>query len=160
MRLTGLFVGAAVGAGLMYLFDPHAGFCQRLILHDQIAEAKTSAASKIDDACETVGGLFTEVASELKLNGSLAAPSDSMLRDCVRAALNRKITYAHAIQVDVVNGRATLHGPILAHDLLPALSAARAVPGISSVDSRLDVHYTPANAPEFTTSDSRAQPLL
>lgn len=132
MKFSELLIGMAVGAGLMYLFDPRAGNGRRGPLRDQLAEAKESVFDKPEDARH----LFNEMIA------------DNVLRDRVRAALERRISYAKAFHVEVAGGCAILRGPILSDDLLPALSAARAVRGITSVDSQLDVHDTPANTSE------------
>ncbi len=150
MKLSELLVGAAVGAGLMYLFDPHAGNYRRGLVRDQLAEARGQAANRLDDAREDARHLFNEVAAEIAAQAG--NDPDYVLHDRIRAALEQRIPYARSIQIEVERGCATLRGPILSHDLLPVLTAARAARGITSVESQLDVHHTPANTPELRSA--------
>ena len=159
MKVSELFIGAALGAGLMYLFDPHAGSRRRALLSDQLAGMRAGAADRLENVREEAEHWASEIAAEIKPRAEGEAPSDRLLRDRVRAELNGALTYASAIRVDVSDGHVTLSGPILAYDLPTALGAARRVDGVKGISDHLDIHQTPANLPDFqATSWSEDQP--
>ena len=53
------------------------------------------------------------------------------------------------------NGRVTLRGSILAHEVDALLARVRAVRGVAEVRSELELHPTPENVPAFQGGGSR-----
>jgi uncharacterized membrane protein/CBS domain-containing protein len=137
----------ALGAALMYLFDPDRGNRRRKLLTDQI----TSLLSQSDDAIGKTGrdlrnrtrGLMAETSASL----SVEQPDDAVLVERVRSAMGRVVSHPHAIEVTAQNGRVTLRGPILAYEIDDLLSAVSSVRGVSSTDNQLEVYKQAGDVP-------------
>jgi hypothetical protein len=54
--------------------------------------------------------------------------------------MGRYVSHPHAIQIDVQDGRVTLHGPILSGEVKPLLSALHWIPGLIEVHNQLEVY--------------------
>jgi hypothetical protein len=67
-------------------------------------------------------------------------PDDLQLIERVRARMGRLVSHPHAIQVGANNGRVTLSGPVLRHEVARLLDAIRSVWGVSEVEDRLVAH--------------------
>lgn len=132
--------GGALGATVMYLFDPERGSRRRAMLRDQIL----SGASKLEEALETVArdvahraqGIAAEARSKMEDN----PVPDPVLVGRVRAKMGRVASHPGAIEVAAEQGRVILTGPILKHEHEDLLRAVRSVPGVTEVEDRLEVH--------------------
>ena len=140
-QLTRFVGGAALGAAAMYMLDPDKGRRRRAIVGDKVASVGL-------DARRTLRAAGRDAAHRLTGFGARARhwltdepiPDDLQLIERVRARMGRLVAHPHAIQVGANNGRVTLSGPVLAHEVSRLLGAIRSVWGVSSVDDRLVVH--------------------
>ena len=64
--------------------------------------------------------------------------SDEVVSERVRAALGRVCSRASAIEVSVVDGRATLSGPIVQREHVPVMRTTARVRGVRSVEDRMN----------------------
>jgi uncharacterized membrane protein/CBS domain-containing protein len=152
---TKLLGGLALGAALMYLFDPDRGNRRRKLLLDQV----NSFLSQSDDALGKTGrdlrnrtrGLMAETSA--RLTGE--EPDDVVLVERVRSAMGRVISHRSTIEVTAENGRVTLRGPILAHEVDDLLSTVAAVRGVSSTDNQLEVYKQAGDVPSLQGGTAR-----
>jgi uncharacterized membrane protein len=134
--------GIALGAGLMYFFDPRQGGRRRALLRDQFV----SVTSKLDDAMEMVArdlsnrtqGLMAETRAKF-LEDSVA---DEVLVDRVHSAIGRVVSHPGAIEVKAEGGQVTLTGPVLAREHKDLLQTVESVRGVAGVNDHLVVHKT------------------
>ena len=139
----------ALGAGLMYLFDPRTGARRRARLRDQVAhginKSKDGLSATSRDLAHRSAGVAAGVTSRLKRE----PVSDDVLTARVRAKLGRLVSHPHAIHVDSQSGRVTLRGPVLAREADRLLDGVRRVRGVSEVVDELEVHETADGVPSL-----------
>jgi hypothetical protein len=78
-----------------------------------------------------------------RLVSDTPVPDDLQLIERVRARMGRLVAHPHAIQVGANNGRVTLSGPVLRHEVARLLDAIRRVWGVATVEDRLVVYDSP-----------------
>ncbi len=139
--------GLGLGAGLMYMFDPDRGRRRRALVRDQLAHTARVAGEAIDttsrDLSHRAYGLMAE-SSHLFRRDEV---SDEVLMARVRSRLGRAVSHPHAIEVKVKDGRVTLGGQVLAHELNRLLSGVSSVRGVEEVENQLTVHAQAAGVP-------------
>jgi hypothetical protein len=132
---------AALGVVAMYMLDPDKGRRRRAIVGDKaysvVSDARQALGAATRDAAHRIEGLR---ARARRLVSDTPVPDDLQLIERVRARMGRLVAHPHAIQVGAYNGRVTLSGPVLAHEVGRVLDAVRSVWGVSSVDNRLVVY--------------------
>lgn len=145
-----LFLGMALGAGLMYLLDPDRGRRRRALLRDQVVhggheleELKDAAAATSRDLQNRIRGVVAETRNRLRREDV----DDSVLEARVRSEIGRLVSNPRAISVTASNGRITLSGPVLANEVEQLLSSILHVRGVTGVVNQLDVHQTPGDVP-------------
>ena len=135
-------IGAAgIGAALMYFLDPDNGRRRRALARDKAAHGRLAvhdaAQCVVHDATNRTRGAIA------RLQGSIAARKepvdDTVLAERVRAAMGHVITDPHAIEVRVSEGRVTLKGPALPHEIGELVACTERVRGVREVDNRLSV---------------------
>ena len=139
MSITRFPAGFLVGAGLMYFLDPVRGRRRRA----RVVEAATHArrverqlvGKAVRDAQQRARGLGERVKHPLA-----AEVPDDVLQGRARAALGRILSHPGAIEVAVDGGCAILRGPILESEADAALRCIGKIPGIRSVEDRLERH--------------------
>jgi osmotically-inducible protein OsmY len=146
-RMISFLKGAAIGAGMMYFFDPVVGNRRRALLSDQINHMLHKAFyvgdAKLRDVQNRAYGTFAETRSAMRSD----TPSDKVLTDRVRSEIGRHVTHPRAIEVEARNGTVFLCGPVLSSEVDELLCAVQSVRGVQNVDDRLDVHDSPGNIP-------------
>ncbi len=135
-----MLLSAVSGALAMYFLDPQAGRRRRARSRDKLEHYRRRAHDAYDvtlrDAQHRARGL---AATSRRLLRREHVP-DETLAGRVRSILGRYVSHPHAVQVTIEEGAVTLKGPILDDELRPLLRAVKAVPGVSSVENRLDAH--------------------
>ncbi|HEX6210810.1 MAG TPA: SRPBCC family protein [Methylomirabilota bacterium] len=138
---------AGLGAAAMFLLDPDRGRRRRAIARDKLVHA----ARKTRDAAGTVSRDASHrargVAAHLRGRFAGDEASDDVVAARVRSALGRLVGHPGSIEVVVDDGHVTLHGPVLAREVSRLLRRIERVPGVRSVENRLDVHETPGDVP-------------
>lgn len=132
--------GLALGAGLMYVFDPQRGRRRRAMLRDQTVHALNVAGTAYDktttDLGNRAGGALAELGARLRDE----PVSDEALAARVRARLGRLVAHPHAIGVTAHAGRVTLRGPVFASEIRQLLHGVAWVRGVTEVDNQLEPH--------------------
>jgi hypothetical protein len=140
-ELTKVVGATALGAVAMYMLDPDKGRRRRALVGDKafsvVSDARRALGAASRDATHRIEGLR---ARARRLVTDAPVPDDLQLIERVRARMGRLVAHPHAIQVGAYNGRVTLSGPVLAHEVARLLDAIRSVWGVSSIEDRLVVY--------------------
>ena len=142
-----------VGAGLMYLLDPHRGPRRRALIRDKSVHALHALNELFekgarDLACRT-RGFIAETRSFLRDEDV----PDDILKERVRAKLGHIVSRPHAIDVVVRDGQVTLAGPVPAEDVARLLAAIAVVPGVRDLEPHLDIYVARDSVPELQGGD-------
>jgi len=87
------------------------------------------------------------LAAEMRSLVSSEEVSDEKLVARVRSRMGRFVSHPSAIEVRADQGRVTLSGPILAHEVDDLLSNISSVPGVTEIDDQLEVHKQAGDVP-------------
>jgi hypothetical protein len=85
--------------------------------------------------------------ASLKSRFSRDPVDDRVLAERVRSKLGTVVKHPRSIDVTAENGRVTLSGPILAHEVNRLIDTVQGVRGVVDVENRLDMHREPDNVP-------------
>jgi osmotically-inducible protein OsmY len=150
MRDEAKFIGGLlVGMGLMYLLDPDRGARRRALVRDQAARAGHKVGDGLDATARDLGNRARGTAAELRSRLRREDVDDTILQERVRSAIGHAVSHPGAIDLSVSNGRVTLQGPVLEHELDHLLGAVRRVRGVSEVLNELKVHREPGDKPSL-----------
>jgi uncharacterized membrane protein len=154
-RELSLLGGIGLGAALMYMLDPDRGRRRRVLVRDKLA----SAASRVPDAVGATARDFRNrargLAAEVSSMFSSEEASDEVLVARVRSKMGRIVSHPHSIEVAANQGRVTMSGPVLAHEVDELLACVSAVPGVTGVDDRLEVHKEAGGVPGLQGGGTR-----
>jgi hypothetical protein len=139
--------GVTAGVGLMYFLDPDQGRRRRALVRDQMVHAAHKTTDAMDATSRDIANRAKGAVAELRGRLRNEEVSDDVLRERVRTRVGAVIGYASSIDVTVSDGRVTLSGPVLDHEIDRLLRRVAAVRGVKEVQSRLDVHAEPGNIP-------------
>ncbi|HVH85125.1 MAG TPA: hypothetical protein VM912_00245 [Terriglobales bacterium] len=107
--------GAAVGARLMYLFDPDRGRSRRVRLRDKAVRginiARRASNKQLRHAANHVIGRLHELRSSIRDRSTEI--SDDILLDRVRAQLGRDLRHPRMLDFRIENGWVIVEGPVL-----------------------------------------------
>ncbi len=142
-RYAALAGGAALGAGLMFLFDPSGGRRRRALLRDKVVHYRRRGSGWFVRAFGDLEHRLYGSAVELKSRAKGGEVPDDILVERVRARLGRFVRHAHEVQVFADQGCITLHGRVAPGEKLPLLAGARFVPGVHAVADALQVVAIP-----------------
>lgn len=145
--LSRVLLGAAIGAGIMYLLDPAGGRRRRALVRDQLVSAGHRASDAVGATSRDVTNRARGVVAELRGRLRRDQPGDDVLRERVRARIGSVVGHASAIETDVSDGRVTLRGPVLSEEVEHLLRRVRGVRGVGEVVSQLEVHEVPGDVP-------------
>jgi CBS domain-containing protein len=139
--------GAAVGAGLMYFFDPRQGARRRALLRDAFVRLSNETQQAVDVTSRDLRNRWQGVKSEMSNYFSSASGpvDDQQLESRIRTQLGRVCSHPRAIQVDASNGRVTLRGPVLSSEGQRVFDAVRRVRGVTHVDNQMEQHEQAGN---------------
>lgn len=138
-----LLSGMAIGAGLALAFDSDAGSRRRAMLRDRLVRASLTAGAAVEGAVRGVGRGVRAVATAAGSQFSSDEVDDRRVLERVRARLGRACAFPDAVEVSVLEGAVTLHGPVLADEVRGLLAVAASVRGVHSVVNDLDAYDTP-----------------
>jgi uncharacterized protein YjbJ (UPF0337 family)/cation transport regulator ChaB len=112
----------------------------------QVSKAASSASDSLKEATTQV----KNAASEVKQRVESAATSDATLLPRVRVEIARNVRSPGSIEIEVKDGAVMLTGQIRAGEVQTLVEKINALPGVRSVDNRLEIH----DALENTSSPS------
>ncbi|MEW4568569.1 SRPBCC family protein [Tautonia sp. JC769] len=132
-----------IGAGLMYYFDPERGRRRRALVRDQfdhqMHQLETLSRKAGVDARNRAQGLIAEGRAAMT---SDHAP-DRVIVDRIRSAIGRVASHPRNITVSVLDGQATVSGPVLPDEVEPLLDTVASTRGVIGVIDHLQPHYGP-----------------
>lgn len=141
-------LGALVlGAGAMYYLDPEQGRRRRALVADRVDSLSHDARDYLEGqrkrTADRVRGLMARARSRMRSE----PPSDEQLHGQIRSRLGRAVSYPHAIETEVRQGRVILRGAILANEYNAAMVDLWAIRGVTGIDSQLTLHTDPSGVP-------------
>lgn len=138
-------LGAALGAGLMYLLDPSHGRRRRAVVRDKAksygSQAGTTVQRTSRDALNRARG--AAIKTRKRIQGEEVP--DGVLVDRVRSEMGHVIEHPAAVLVTSSGGHVTLSGAVQPGESERLLERVAEVPGVLGVDNRLDVTDSPAS---------------
>lgn len=159
-RWSGWLAGALLGATTMFFSDPVRGRRRRALVRDQLRHVGVKTMRSADvaarDLANRLVGLQARARRLLFQRPDYGAADDQIVAARIRARLGRIVSHPHAVSVAVRGGQASLSGPILAHERDGLLRATFAVPGVVSVDDRLQAHRNARGIPSLQGGTGRA----
>jgi uncharacterized membrane protein len=149
VKTTGpLIIGAAFGAGLVYLADPVLGKRRRALAKDAVVHGtkviRRAANITARDTAHRLKGIVRLTKGMFKHEHV----SDHILADRVRTEVGRVSSHPN-VEVAVEDGHVTLLGPVASHEELLVLEAVQSVRGVCGIVNRMEA-YQP-------TDDMRSQ---
>jgi uncharacterized membrane protein len=132
--------GMGLGAGLMFIFDPIRGKRRRALIRDRLVHAGHVCERAIGITSRDLRHRASGILAEGRYFLQHKEVSDEVLAARVRAKIGRSVSHPHAISVSVNDGRVTLSGLVLAHELNRMLSGTSSVRGVKKVENHLTIH--------------------
>lgn len=144
-------VAAAVGAAVMYLFDPQSGRRRRAMLRDKAEASRHDMQDLAEKQAKRITDRMQGIAAKVRSATGLAKSTadDDTIAERVRAEMGHLVGHPGAIDVAVVGGRVWLSGHILSAEYEALLAAVRGIAGVRDIDDRLTVHEEAGNVPEL-----------
>lgn len=146
-KMLHAIIGAGIGAGAMYWFDPKQGAARRTLLRQRALHYRHELQSVAGKTAHDVQHRLRGVAAETVANLPLGSVSDPQVAERVRSAIGRMVAHPGAIDLQVLDGRVFLRGPILANEVDWLIARVWALHGVKAVDNQLEVHSDPTHIP-------------
>ena len=140
MKATSWLQGIALGAGIMYLFDPERGTRRRNLLRDQTTHQLNVKKKSLKVMQRDFKNRSQGVIHNLQGRFQTETAEDVILVERVRSAMGRCCSHTHGIQVSVNNGEVTLDGPVMANEITELVGTVRNVRGVTRVINNLEMH--------------------
>ncbi len=135
----------ALGVGAMYFLDPRDGARRRSVFRDKFLSAFGRMATNLEKQSRNIWNRANGMMHEARSSLSREDVDDRTLTERIRATIGRYVDNAGAIEVQCLQGRATLRGPVMASQLNRLLKGVRGIRGINSIDNQLDVSAQPGS---------------
>jgi uncharacterized membrane protein len=132
--------GFAAGAVLMYLADPDRGKRRRALVCDQSTRLWNQFSRLVDKAQRDAGNRTRGAACAVRAAFRSSRTDDDVLVQRIRSKLGRLVSHPHAIEVNSENSNIALAGHVLKSEAEHLVRCVRAVPGVRSVESKLEMH--------------------
>ncbi|HXG91777.1 MAG TPA: SRPBCC family protein [Blastocatellia bacterium] len=142
-----LIGGIGLGAGLMYILDPDRGNRRRAMVRDKTIRAWHKSGDAIGKTSRDITNRTRGVIAEITHLFKREEVDDDVLVERVRSKMGRVVSHPHSVEVTANNGRVTLSGLILEHELNSLLKCVSSVRGVGEIDNQLEVHKTAGDIP-------------
>ena len=145
-RLRTMVVSGAVGAALVYLFDPEHGRARRARLRDQLDAAVRRGRRDLDRAAQRIEDSARGAVAQLDQAGRRPPADDLTVLSRVESVLFGMPDFPKgSVNAEVVEGRLTLRGEVENEETAREIElAATRVAGVVSVENLLHPKGTPA----------------
>jgi osmotically-inducible protein OsmY len=143
----GLALAAAVGAGLMFLFDPASGGRRRARLRRSLTTARARGRGAVAGAAESAGERSRRFAAAVRARLRTRLAGERGLEERVRARLGRVASNPGAIAVTAEGNRVTLRGSVPPDEIDDVLDEVASVQGVREVYNLLQVWLAAPNLP-------------
>jgi osmotically-inducible protein OsmY len=148
MKLSQLFY-MGIGAGLMYLLDPHAGNQRRAALINNVNRLANQAGQGGGKNEGYVADKTAEGWAANKERLGVTMVSDEVLGARIRANLRKAVSHPQAINVQVIEGDVVLTGDILAREVQPLIDYVKSIEGVRNIDNRMNVYESADGVPSL-----------
>jgi hypothetical protein len=148
-RTGASFLGAGLGAGLMFFLDPDRGPRRRALFRDKMNWAGRTSRDAVGATRRDLRNRLRGTAAELRSRLSPAQANDRVLCERVRAELGRVVSHPRAIHVAAVDGRVVLTGDALASEMPWIAGVVNNVRGVLDVENRLLAHANADRVPSL-----------
>jgi uncharacterized membrane protein len=155
---TTLLGAAAIGAGLMYLFDPVRGRRRRRLLTDQLVHATRVLGEAAGTTKRDVANRSRGLAMEFRARFGSDDADDEVVEQRVRSTLGRVVSHPRALEVVVDDGRVRLRGPVLADEADTLVRRVANVRGVVDLEDELDRYDSPEGVPALQGGDDPPRP--
>lgn len=135
----------ALGVGAMYFLDPADGARRRSVFRDKFLSAFGRMATSLEKQGRNIWNRAGGMVHEARRGLSREQVDDRTLSERIRATIGRYVDNVGAIDVQCMQGRVTLRGPVMASQLNRLLKGVRGVRGVSGIDNQLDVRTQPGS---------------
>lgn len=156
-RLLTVIAGAGFGAAMMFVFDRERGRRRRAMLRDQARHAAREFRRAVDVTARDLRHRTEGTVAGLRARWETGEVADDVLAARVRSRIGRAVAHPGAIEVEANERQVTLKGPVLAAEVERLLSTVGSVPGVASVENRLEVFEHPDDIPALQGEGSRAE---
>lgn len=157
MKQISTLLGALIlGAGAMYYLDPEQGRRRRALVADRVDSVSHEARDYFDSRRRRTADRVRGLLATLRGRMTAAPPSDEQLNGHIRSRLGRVVSYPHAIETEVKQGRVQLRGAILAGEFNVMMAEIWSLRGVTAIDSQLSLHAEPGSAPALQGRPRRA----
>jgi osmotically-inducible protein OsmY len=133
--ITGL--GAALGAGTMYLLDPNTGRRRRALVRDKLSRYGREAGRVTTRTSRDLWNRTRGVAHETRCRMQGERVPDGVLVDRVRAAMGHVIENPSEVTVTAHGGQVTLAGHVREGEVDRLLAKISTLTGVTGVENRL-----------------------
>jgi uncharacterized membrane protein len=147
-----LITGVLLGAGAMYLLDPDRGSRRRSLLRDQGVHAGHKVGDGLAATARDARNRTRGAAAELRSRFRKDQVDDEILHERVRSAIGRVVTHPSSVTVLVDQGRVTLKGDVVAHEVDGLLEQVKGVRGVEAVQNELAMHPSADGVPALQGS--------
>jgi uncharacterized membrane protein len=140
MGKLGYATALAVGAALMYGFDPSQGRRRRARVRDEADHLAHTAVRSLNRAAYDAAHRVHGFGARLRWVFDTRTSDDPVIAERVRACLGRCCSHPHALRVSVEDGTVELLGPVLSDEAPAILTKVGRVPGVTRVRDSLEKH--------------------
>lgn len=148
-KLSSLFYGLGIGAGLMYFLDPQSGERRKAMVRDKITSTRRSADEAVETGLRNLRSQASGLVAEgIALMSNEAIPS-YVIEERVRSRLGFLTHHPDAIQVSASGRDVTLSGDILASEVERLMKGMANIRGINEIHNNLRVHQEPGDIPQL-----------
>jgi uncharacterized membrane protein len=141
----------------MYFLDPVQGRRRRALVRDQCTSFLAQSGNATRKITRDLGNRTQGMLAEAQSAWSEEQVNDEVLAARVRSKLGRMVSHPKAIEVTTNQGRVTLHGPILAHEVRRLMRAVWSVRGVQEVDNQLRVYEQADGIPSLQGGTERRE---
>lgn len=136
-----------IGAAIMYLFDPNQGRRRRALLRDQTTHLARRAREASNALASDLQNRAAGIRARVEGMSQHEFVDDTTLKARIRSKLGRVSTHPGAIGVQVLNGIATLTGPVLADEHRAVIRAVERLSSVGEVIDQMSVHEDADSVP-------------
>ena len=137
--IGGIAMGAAVGAGLMFFFDPANGYRRRAAARRLLARWGEPDTEAVAGSGPSLGERSRSLAAAVRARLQRHRDDGRTLEARVRARIGRVVTNPGAIAVIADGSRVTLRGAVPPDELDDVLDEVAGVEGVVEVSNLLQV---------------------
>jgi len=146
---TGLIlIGAGVGLVAAFLLDPVSGKRRRAQARDKSVRLTRNVLEYAGRRARVMRHRLKGTVYEIRRDFTAEVEVDDLtLVQRVRSQIGHQINHARSIQVEASRGAVILSGPVLYDEVEGLINRVERIPGVKSVEDRLDVHQHAENIP-------------